>query len=192
MLFIRHRVNSVKDLETIPPRLGIELDLRSAGSRLILQHDPFQGGDRFEDLLKHYRHAFMIVNVKTEGVEEEARQLLRKYGIKEYFFLDLSFPALIKLTRKGEKNIAIRFSEYEPLEQCLALKGKVRWVWIDCFTRLPLNDKNYSILRECFKLCIVSPELQNHPKEKIASFKKALSDYKIDAVCTKHPELWER
>ncbi|MCM8776213.1 MAG: hypothetical protein NC930_07705, partial [Candidatus Omnitrophica bacterium] len=135
--------------------------------------------------------ALMIVNLKTEGVEGRVRELLAKYNIKDYFFLDLSFPSIVRLTAKREKNIAVRFSEYEPLEQCLALKNKVRWVWIDCFRELALNDENYPLLKKHFKLCLVSPELENHPKEKIPGFKKAVAQYEIDAVCTKYPELWE-
>lgn len=190
MLHIRHRINTCRDLETVPPSMGIELDVRAQGSRLILQHDVFQDGELFEDLLKAYRHAFMIVNVKTEGLEDEVRGLLGRYGVKDYFFLDLSFPAVIKLVRKGESRIAVRFSEYEPVEQCLALKDKVRWVWVDCFDEMPLNDSNYPVLKKHFDLCLVSPELQGHPKERIQAFKQAVGRYAIDAVCTKYPELW--
>jgi len=118
--------------------------------------------------------------------------LLKRYKARDYFFLDVSFPALVKLTRKGEKNIAVRFSEYEPVESCLAVKDLVRWVWIDCFTKLPLDDRNYSALKKHFKLCLVSPELENHPKERIAEFKAAVARWEIDAVCTKHPKLWEK
>ena len=192
MLLIRHRINTVCDLATVPPSMGIELDLRSEGNKIILQHDPFRSGEAFENLLCKYRHALIILNVKTEGLEEAAIKLLKKYRVKHYFFLDLSFPAIMRLIRQGEYNIAIRFSEFEPLEQCLALKGKARWVWVDCFTKMPLNAKSYAALKKHFKLCLVSPELQHYPKEKIALFKKQISKFKIDAVCTKHPGLWQK
>ncbi len=191
MLLIRHRINTLEDLASVPVSMGIELDLRDRGTRLVLQHDPFKEGIDFEEFLKHYRHAWMIVNVKSEGVEAPALELLKRYRVKDYFFLDLSFPALIKLVKKGESDIAVRFSEYEPVEQCLALAGKVRWVWVDCFQKLPLNEANDRLLKKHFKLCLVSPELQGHPKERILDFKKQLAPYSLDAVCTKYPELWQ-
>jgi len=191
MLMIRHRVNTLRELKTVPRYMGIELDLRNEGGRLILQHDPYRTGESFEGLLKKYSHAMMIVNVKSEGLEVEARELLKRYGVRNYFFLDLSWPALVRLVRKGEKNIALRFSEHELMEQCLVFKGKVRWVWIDCFTKIPLNRKSYPALKKYFKLCMVSPELEGHSKQTIQLFRQKLRPYDIDAVCTKYPELWQ-
>jgi len=190
MLYIRHRINTLEDLSEVPKHMGIELDIRDEDNRLILHHDPFTTGIDFELLLKAYDHAFMILNIKTEGIEEAVLELLKKHKVDQYFFLDVSFPALIKLWRAGEKNIAIRFSEYEPLEQCLALKDKVSWVWVDCFNDLPLNKDNFKQLKEHFKICLVSPELQKFPVERIAEFKEQLKDFEIDAVCTKEPDLW--
>jgi hypothetical protein len=191
MLFIRHRINTVEELKTVPPEMGVELDIRSEGSRLILHHDPFAEGIDFETFLKAYAHAFMIVNVKAEGLEEAVLELLKKYAVKKYFFLDLTFPALVKLAKKGKKNIAVRFSEYEPLEQCLAVAGLVDWVWVDCFQKMPLTSATYAALRRHFRICLVSPELQHHPAERIVEFKKQLAGMPVDAVCTKRPDLWQ-
>lgn len=190
MLIIRHRINTVKDLAGVSPEMGIELDLRYEGSELVLQHDAFKSGEKFEDFLKHYRHALMVLNIKTEGIEEAVLAALGRHKIESYFFLDLSFPAMVKLMNKGETRMAVRFSEYEPLEQCLALKNKARWVWIDCFTRYPLDDTAFLELKKHFKLCLVSPELEQHPREKIEEMKQSISRYAADAVCTKYPELW--
>lgn len=190
MLMIRHRINTVKDLASVPPEMGIELDLRSEAGGLILQHDAFKTGEKFEDFLKNYRHALMVLNIKTEGIEDAVLEALKRHKIQSYFFLDVSFPALLKLVRKGESRIAVRFSEFEPLEQCLALKNQVQWVWIDCFTRYPLDDASYSELKKHFKLCLVSPELEQHAKEAIPEFQKSISRYPINAVCTKYPDLW--
>jgi hypothetical protein len=35
------------------------------------------------------------------------------------------------LSRQGEKNIALRFSEFESIDTILNMKGKANWVWID-------------------------------------------------------------
>ena len=38
------------------------------------------------------------------------------------------------LSDKGEKNIALRYSEYEGLDTVEKMQGKGDWVWVDCFT----------------------------------------------------------
>ena len=73
--------------------------------------------------------------------------LLKKYNIKNYFFLDSSFPMINLLSSSGEKKIALRFSEYEGVDTIVNMKNKVNWVWVDCFTEFPLNDKIYQILK---------------------------------------------
>lgn len=191
MLKIAHRINSVEQLRQVPAEYGIELDLRYEGPNLILHHDPFVTGPLFEDLLKEYRHALLILNVKTEGIEAEVLRLMEKYNIENYFFLDLSLPYLVKYMRQGVSRIAVRYSEFEPIEFALAFAGKVEWVWVDCFTHLPLDASSYARLKEHFKICLVSPELQGHSLDRIAEFKAQLAGLPIDAVCTKKPELWD-
>jgi hypothetical protein len=190
MLKIAHRINSVQQLKNVPKDQGIELDIRAFENHLILHHDPFEKGELFEDLLKSYQHKFIILNTKCEGMEEAILELLAKYRITEYFFLDLSLPYLVKYANKGLKEIAIRYSEFEPIEFALAFAGKVDWVWVDCFTHLPLDDLSYQALKKHFKICIVSPELQGYGLNMIDTFKTQIADMQIDAVCTKRPDLW--
>lgn len=190
MIKIAHRINTIEDLIKLPSELGVELDLRPEGNKIIIHHDAFQNGDDFEEYLKHFKHAFIILNTKAEGMEARLIQLMQKYNIENYFFLDLSLPFLIKYMKLGERKIAVRFSEYEPLEFVLNFAGKVDWLWVDCFNDLPLNESNYSLLKKHFKLCIVSPELQGHGTDAIQSFKNQLMHFPIDAVCTKRPDLW--
>lgn len=191
MILIQHRVNEIQDLKTVPPEMGVEVDLREQSGEIILQHDPYKSGENFEGYLKQYRHKFMVLNIKTEGIEERVSGLIKKYGLKNYFFLDTAFPAMMKLIRQGETRIATRFSEYEPAELCAPLRGKVEWVWADCFTRLPWTQESYMSIKPFFKICLVSPELQQHPKEWISEFKTKLQNYPVDAVCTKYPGLWK-
>jgi len=190
MLKIAHRINTLNQLKKVPTDQGIELDIRAFNHELILHHDPFVSGERFEDILKSYQHSFLILNTKCEGMEEQILELIKKYQIKDYFFLDLSLPFLVKYANKGIQEIAIRYSEFEPIEFALAFAGKVKWVWVDCFTHLPLDIKTYSVLKEHFKICLVSPELQGYDVSMIDSFKTQIEKMKIDAVCTKRPDLW--
>ncbi len=191
MLKVAHRINTVEQLKAVPPVYGIELDIRYEGKELILHHDPFVTGEKLDDFLVHYRHALLILNTKSEGMEEAVLKLMKKHKIEHYFFLDLSLPFLVKYMRKGVKDIAVRFSEFEPIEFALAFAGKVNWVWVDCFTHLPLTAEVYSQLKAHFKICLVSPELQGFPVERISEFRKQIKGMDIDAVCTKRPELWE-
>lgn len=187
MEYIAHRINTIEELKQIPSEYGVELDLRDYGRRLILQHDPFKDGEDFEEYLKHYNHGTMILNIKSERIEFKVLDLIKKYNIKKYFFLDSSFPMIYLLTNSGEKNIALRFSEYEGLDTILNMKSKVKWVWVDCFTRLSITKKDYNILKQNgFNLCLVSPELQNQ-EHKLLEYKKYLIKEQIvfDAICTK-------
>jgi hypothetical protein len=80
---------------------------------------------------------------------------------------------------------------YESVESSLNLAGMVELVWVDCFSKFPLNLERYSKLREAkFKLCLVSPELQGrNGQAEIPEMGGLLSDnsFVFDAVCTKLP-----
>ena len=187
MEFIAHRINTVEELKHLPLTYGVELDLRDHGDRLILQHDPFKDGEDFETYLQHYHHGTMILNIKSERIEHRVLELIEKYDIKSYFFLDSSFPMISLLSKEGEKNIALRFSEFEGLDTILTMAGKVDWVWVDCFTKLPMTTEIFKRLKDKgFKLCLVSPELQGQA-EKIQTYRDYLYENEIvfDAICTK-------
>jgi hypothetical protein len=191
MLLIEHRVNTVAKLSDVPGERGIEVDIRDYDGELRLAHDPLLSGERLEDYLRAYRHALIIFNVKCDGLEDRILDLAAKYRVQEYFFLDVAPPTLIRLARRGIRHIAVRYSEYEPIESALALAGQVEWVWVDCFTRLPLEQKSYEQLRRHFKICLVSPELQKFPREMIQTFRRQLRQMPVDAVCTDFGQDWE-
>jgi hypothetical protein len=192
MLLIEHRVNTLAHLARVPEERGIEVDVRDYEGELRLAHDPLESGERLEDLLAAYRHALVIFNVKCDGLEGRITALAARHGIENYFFLDVANPTLVGLARRGERRAAVRFSEYEPIEFALAFAGQVDWVWVDCFTRLPLEQESYARLRDRsgFKLCLVSPELQQHPREWIADFRARLREMPVDAVCSDYCEDW--
>jgi hypothetical protein len=186
----RHRINTIEDLQATGTELGIEFDLRSDGDRVIVTHDPFTDGPTIEEFFPHIGARPCIFNVKCEGIEERIRQLATKHGIEDYFFLDLSIPAAVKLWRAGERRIGVRYSEYEPLEGVLAWEGRATWAWVDCFTRYPGDDAAWSALGRAFKICLVSPELQGHGVEAIPTMRAGLGSRAYQAVCSKRPELW--
>lgn len=187
-MYIAHRINSSALANSLPEEYGIEFDLREYSSGILVTHDPFTQGEDFENFLKNLKvKRFLIVNIKAEGIEEKVLQVLKKYNFENFFFLDCSFPAIIKLSKLGETRIAMRFSEYEPLELIELNKNKIQWVWVDCFTKFPLNlFIERKIHAMGLKLCLVSPELQSHGQdiEKYGIFLKKYSIH-VDAICTK-------
>ena len=170
------------------------MDIRSYGSEIIINHEPFLSGDLFKEWIKFYRHKFLILNVKEEGLEKDLIDLMYFYDIKNYFFLDQSFPFMLKYSKLCKKKSAIRLSEYEDVNTCLKVDKFCKWVWVDCFNKFLLTKKIYQLLKEKkFKICLVSPELQGRFDEKeikwiLNNIKK--NNFKIDAVCTKCTELW--
>ena len=178
MEIIIHRVNKIKELNKISTNFGAEIDVRTNGSNLILGHDPFMKGDKLEDYLENYNHKTLVLNIKEAGIEEKVLSLVKKYSIKSYFLLDVEMPYLYKATINGQRNIAVRFSEYENIFLAKYFKNKLKWVWIDTVTKLPINKNNKKILNK-FKSCIVCPERWGR-KQDIKIYKKKLKKIKFE------------
>ena len=195
MKIICHRRNTIESLVKTDSCYGVEIDLRSDGSKIILQHDPFVAGEDFDKWLQHYSHGTLILNVKEDGLEPVVEKLLHENGITDYFFLDQAMPTLIARSRAGKSKAAIRVSEYESVSSARYFSSVVDWVWIDCFTCFPLTLKDVKDLKACgFKLCLVSPELQGRSSDhEIQDYVKEIMslDCQFEAVCTKRPEWWD-
>ena len=194
MIYIKHRVNTLEKLKKTDPKYGLEIDLRSYKNDLILNHEPFENGVLFEKWLNEFNHKYLILNVKEEGLEDKCVYLMKKYRITNFFFLDQSFPMLIKTALGGNIKTAVRFSSYESIDTVLKFKDIVEWVWIDYYEMYPLNNQIIEILKiNNFKICLVSPELQGRSTETILRAQSSISSFKknISAVCTKNISLWE-
>lgn len=196
MILISHRCNTLEQLRVTPKEYGVEVDIRSNNGKLIMHHDPFVEGELFEDWLVQYQHQTLILNIKEEGLEARIIELMRKYCIQDYFFLDQSFPFLVKWSRLGERRCSIRVSEFESLQTAINLAGIIDWVWVDCFSHFPLSGKETQQLQDAgFKLCLVSPELQGRTAEtEVPNLAALLMAERIEpeAICTKMPELWKQ
>ena len=114
------------------------------------------------------------MNVKSEGIEFSVIEYLKKYKIKNYFFLDCTFPMINILSNQGEKNIALRFSEFEGLDTIKNMNGTVNWVWVDCFSDFTLDKSSYQFIKNFgYKICLVSPDLLNREND-IIRYKERL------------------
>lgn len=197
MLFIKHRLNSIAQLDQIRgTNWGAEIDIRShydqPGS-LHITHDPWTRGENLEKWLEAYAainpDGTLVLNTKEDVLESRCIELLNKFGLKNYFFLDTALPTLVKWSVKLENpNFALRLSSFESAETVLKFAGKVKWVWVDCFDGKPMPRSVVDDLKSVFKICLVSPELQGMPLESIDQFMD-LGNV-ADAICTKDPTKW--
>ena len=193
MEIIAHRINKIRELKVLPRKYGSEIDLRSFGSKIILNHDPFKTGDKLEDYLANYDHGTLILNIKESGLEYEAIKLAKKYKIKNFFLLDVEMPLICINNKKTNKHMSIRFSEYEPIETVSKFKNNVGWIWIDTFKSLPINKKNSLIIKK-FNSCLVCPERWGRASD-ISKYFKILKNIKFlpNNVMTnlKYAKKWE-
>jgi hypothetical protein len=109
MEFIIHRVNKIKDLKSLPKKFGNEVDIRTMGSKLILNHEPFNKGDILENYLENYEHKTLVLNLKEAGIEKEVLELVKIHLIKSFFLLDVEMPYMYSATKKGQKILLSAF-----------------------------------------------------------------------------------
>lgn len=197
MLFIRHRVNALQELDSCAKEWGVEIDVRAGGANgdIILAHDPWQTGESLVPWLTRFKESALsgpiFINTKDDGLEPRLLQLLAQEEVKDFYFVDTPVPTLVRWVLDGKgRHFAVRHSAFEPVESALAFEGKCRWVWVDCFQAKPVAVAGLERLKSAFKICLVSPELHAGPLESIAEF--ADHSRLADAVCTKAPERWQQ
>lgn len=193
MILVKHRINTIDKLKKSGVQYGIEIDVRSYNKKIILNHEPLENGVKFISWCKYFNHKILIINIKEEGLEEKILKILTKYRIKNFFFLDQSFPFLIKKKKIVKKRTALRYSNFESLKTCILNKNYANWIWIDLFGFLKLNIKEIKLLKKNFKVCLASPELSNSiSKKKLNKFIQKYKSIAFDAVCTKDILSWTR
>ena len=194
MEIIAHRINKIKDLKTLPKKYGAEIDVRSNGSKIILNHNPFGDGDNLKDYLANYNHGTLVLNIKESGIENKAINLVKKFKIKKFFLLDVEMPFICINKKINNKNFAIRFSEFESIYTVKKFVNNVGWIWIDTFTKLPLNNQNLKFVKK-FKSCLVCPERWGRPKDiKLYFIKLKYLNFMPNAIMTskKYFKTWEK
>lgn len=187
MEIIIHRINKIKDLLKLDPQYGVEVDLRSFGSKIILNHDPHINGDNFQDYIENYKHGTLVANIKESGIENEVVKIIkRNKNIKNFFLLDVEIPYLFECLKKNKKHCAIRVSYYEPLIQQIKFKSIFNWFWVDSIQKLNLTSEDINILNNN-KVCFVCPERWSNPK--LIKFYKTFfkkNKIEVNSVMTSH------
>ena len=189
MYFFAHSINSIDLLNEIDMNIGIEIDIRDQNGKLVLGHDPLQSNYLdLKNFLINLKGRNIIANIKSERVEKEFIGILKHYSPNsDYFFLDSSFSMIANFG--NVYNFASRFSEYESIETTISLLKKklIKWIWVDTFTKLPINEKNVHIFNSLkAKKCLTSPDLLGRVKD-IEIHASLIKKYKIsfDAICCK-------
>ena len=194
MEIIIHRVNEISRLKEIPISYGVEIDIRAFGSKLILNHEPFESGDYLEDYLAEYgqEQGTIVLNIKEAGIENEVLRLVREAQIKSYFLLDVEYPYILQSDASDcPLDIAVRFSEQETIQNVSCQQGRLNWVWLDCVTKNPVEIAHIPILSN-FKNCLVCPSRWKRPKE-ISQYRDFFNDnMRLDAVMTEmiYADTW--
>lgn len=190
MIVIKHNVNSINELASLEDSFGLHVEVRSYKDRIIVGRDPFIDNSLLEDYLKVFKHKLIVLDIKTEGIENKVIELAEKYCSNKYFLVNLMPSAMKKIIGRDFKKIAVRFSDMESIETCKFWEGKAEWVWVDIFRDFPLDEQKAESLKKNFKLCTISPEIIGL-RAAVERYRGRMNVMKIDAVCTDLPELWK-
>ena len=177
MITIVHRVNTINQLNKVNKNEGVEVDVRCFKDNLILHHDPFKSGERFEDYLEVYDNELLILNIKESGIENEIiEHTKKKLGDKKFFLLDTEIPYIVLQSGKYKEYISARYSEYETFDSLVSFKNLADWVWIDTFSNLPKIDDEIIAYLKTKKTCLVSPERWGR-KDELEHYLNIFNDY---------------
>lgn len=194
---------------------GIELDIRSIGSDLVLTHDRLSSHHLensssliyLSEVVQHLKNYTVIVNVKESGLEEQISDLFDDNNIK-YYFLDSQIPDILRLSKKEEYKgkFIIRVSQFENINYDLLNFSKPEFIWVDYnfenfnlnryikFLKNINNDEHINTLK--IQKILVSPELYGLQNINLAydiiQDKDITDILKQFSVCTKIPDEWRK
>lgn len=214
MIFL-HRQNDPEHV-TFNNVEGIEIDIRSLGANLIVNHDRFYSVDLqniddcilLQDVVKYLRDYTVIVNVKESGLEEQISNILDQYGSIKYYFLDSQIPDIVRLCKQDRyrSKFILRVSDFESINYNLFEHCKPEYVWVDYqkFDNFKILDyiryiqeidSDEYLIKNNIKKILVSPELYGLQNINITqdiikvTNKELLSRY---SICTKLPDDWRK
>ena len=100
MEIIVHRINKIKELKKIPINFGVEIDIRSHKSKLILNHEPYKSGDSLDIFLNNYKHGTLIL---PPPANSSARYLSLFFASRRSIFKFSRYISRCTRTQKGQR-----------------------------------------------------------------------------------------
>lgn len=146
---------------------GIETDVRESLGQLVVSHDPPMGDEMELDLLLELHQKInpgvtLALNIKADGLQSLLGELLKRFGVTNYFVFDMSLPETVRYQRAGMPYYS-RVSDLEP--EPLLLAG-ASGIWVDGFER---DWEDFGRLSQLVlngrRMALVSPELHGRAPE---------------------------
>ena len=168
---------------------GFETDFRDCGGKLLISHNPPIGDElTANELFRIYAESgskkTLALNIKADGLQEMMLELLKKYGIGNYFLFDMSVCDTIPYIER-KMQIASRSSEFEPY---LPFYKESEVVWVDYFDgRTNIVDELRKYIADGKVPCIASPELHGLPYEAMWRMLKE-NGFTDNMLCTDVPD----
>lgn len=175
---------------------GTETDIRDYLGEIVISHDPPKGKElsfkRFLEIYIEYGYGLpLALNIKADGLQKKAGELMKMYNVSNYFFFDMSVPDCIYYLN----NNLPYFTRQSEIEHIPALLADASGVWMDMFYSDWVSNNDVALhLSAEKKVCLVSPEL--HKRDHLSFWNllkkwKNISDNRI-MLCTDYPEAAEK
>ncbi len=180
--------------ESLKNNFGIETDIRDYNGEIVISHDiPIHSNELiyFNDFINLYKsfsnQNTLAINIKSDGLSNALREMLKLENITNYFVFDMSIPETISY----KKNKLIFYTRQSEFEKGPVFYDECYGVWLDQFTEdwvdqtiLEYHHNNNK------KICIVSPEL--HGRDYLSAWEKYKNINKKNThlnfiICTDHP-----
>ena len=185
-------------IEALQLGYGVELDVRDYNQEIAISHDMPNSSNTIVllrevfDFYKNLNYSPLLAfNLKSDGIKDKLKSLIKSYNIENYLIFDGSFPEIYRYAKDGLK-VFVRQSEYELPAYCPAAKG----IWLDSFDSDWFSAKLIlDHLQNGMQVAIVSPELHSRDYRECWQLIGALLQ-EIDSnlhskiiLCTDHPVL---
>ncbi len=139
--------------------LGTETDIRDCGGNLLISHDMPCGKEMpFEEFLELAagRNLPLALNIKADGLGGRIKELLERYGQKDYFTFDMSIPDMVVQMDMG---LRVYTGMSDILPSPVLLK-RAAGVWLDSFYSDWFSEDDVRRILDLGKgVCIVSADL---------------------------------
>lgn len=167
--------------------IGVETDIRDCDGAIVISHDLPRSANvlTLDVVLEAYVSVdfrpTIALNIKADGLQSSLFDLLRRYGVENYFVFDMSVPDTLGYQRLNMP-FAARISEYEPSNE-LATGAPYIWLdafhgdWFDVSSIKQWIDKGKQVV-------VVSPELHRRPHLPLWQKLRALKDKSKVYLCT--------